>query len=60
MGARVTQVFESANSLVPQQYAGDATYTTEVDNAAKAVGNKYTGYVLRSLLGKEVALLSNC
>ena len=56
----MTQVFESANSLVPQQYAGDATYTTEVDNAAKAVGNKYTGYVLRSLLGKEVALLSNC
>lgn len=27
-------VFESAREIIPQTYAGDATYTTEIDTAA--------------------------
>ena len=51
IAAAVTHVFESTRELVAQQYAGDATSTTIVDNEAIAVGHKHTGYV---------SLLSSC
>ena len=46
IAAAVTHIFESTRELVAQQYAGDATSTTIVDNEAVAVGHKHTGYVI--------------
>ena len=50
IAAAVTHVFESTRELVAQQYAGDATSTTIVDNEAVAVGHKHTGYVISLIL----------
>ena len=59
IAAAVTHVFESTRELVAHQYAGDATSTTIVDNEAKAVGHKHTGYVFSFHLISLFRLISH-
>jgi len=43
MATVATTIFESKGEAVPQQYAGDATYATILENNKHVPGNKYSG-----------------
>ena len=41
---KIATIYESKNQIIPQSYAGDATYSNSIDNNKHVPGNKISGY----------------